>query len=290
MAKDHVTVALTGLGSDELFAGYDRQRRMKMTQWFTRLPQYLRDDHIEQILATLPGSVRETRTFQRVERLVGRARLTEAQNYSNEIDLIRPNTRQRVLSDAMLEEQVDPVAFLERVLQQQSIDSVWDRQSYMELKTTMVDDFLNYVDRMGMAHSMELRVPFLDHELVEFATRVPFQYKLKGFTTKYVLRQVAQRLLPDRIVNRKKQPFFLPLGNWIRNDLRAAVENTLDPDKIVEQGFFSMTGVQQLLDEHFSGRADHAWPIWSLYIFQAWHDRFIESADVPTHDTVRTQL
>ena len=201
-----------------------------------------------------------------------------------------PATRRSVSSKLLDREyaSADLVAFLRDTLMAQEISSPWNRLAYMEIKTTMADDFLNYVDRMGMAHSMELRVPFLDHELVEFAARLPFELKVKGFRTKHILKRVATPLLSERIVHRKKQPFFLPLSNWIRNDLRGYVSSVLSEEKLTEQGYFDSAGVRSLLQEHMSGEADHGWSIWALLIFQVWHDRFIESADVTTHHTLCT--
>lgn len=290
LAKPHVTVALTGLGSDELFAGYDRQRRLRMSHWYLRLPRFLRHGCIEKLMDEVPAEARGPRLYRRLERLIRRTRLDDAENYGTEIDLLSEDAR-RLLSSRWLDEShaaTDLRGFLYDALGDQSIGSPWNRLSYMELKTTMVDDFLNYVDHMGMAHSMELRVPFLDHELVEYAARLPFDYKMKRLRTKHILKELAVRLLPERIVYRKKQPFFLPLGNWLRNDLRPHVDRVLDGDKVRDQGYFDAAGVSALLDEHMRGDADHGWTIWSLLVFQAWHDRFIESADVPTHHTLRS--
>ena len=282
MAKEHVTVALTGLGSDELFAGYDRHVRLAKSARFAGLPGLLRGPLRAGVGAAgaLAGGNRQV---QRARRLIERAGLSTDENYAREITLMDEAVRAEIYGDVLRDDypQRDLGAFLRGHLEGREIPSPWNRLSYLELKTTMVDDFLNYVDRMGMAHSMELRVPFLDHQLVEFACTIPFKYKVQGDSTKHVLKKVAETVLPSRIVHRKKQPFFMPLSDWIRKDLRDYVRRTLSRERLEDQGYFSHAGVEPMLERHFSGRADHGWEIWALLVFQVWHDRFIGGADGP---------
>ena len=282
MAKDHVTVALTGLGSDELFGGYGRHGRARRANLYGALPGILRRP-FEWGLDRLPENVRRRFPFDKVGRMASRAGLPDWAFYAGEIDLMPTAFRREAYSDAFTADfkTRDLSGFLRRSVEDAPLDASQDPLAYLETKTTMVEDFLNYVDRMGMAHSMELRVPFLDHELVEFAGSIPLRHKVRGLgDTKYVLKQTAESVLPRRIVRRKKQPFFMPLDGWIRNDLRAFVEETLCAEKVADQGYFCPSRVAGLLADHFQRKADYGWPIWALLVFQVWHDRFVETSGV----------
>ena len=289
MAREHVTVALTGLGSDELFGGYGRQARLGLARLFRRAPTRLRDT-FEGAVARLPRALRAHPQLVRIQRVITRSAWTELEYYADEILMMDLATRQQVYSTAMNQEYrgQDGNRFLRDALENHLLSrhparSSAERIAFLELKTTMVEDFLHYADRMGMGHSMELRVPFLDHHLVELAGRIPFAHKVRGRrNSKYVLKKVAETLLPRAIVHRRKQPFFMPLGEWLRNDLHAYARAVLAPDKLAEQGYFNHRGVTALLDEHKRGPADHGWSIWALLVFQAWHDRFIDR-DVTAH-------
>ena len=191
MAKDHVTVALTGLGSDELFGGYGRHGRARRANLYGALPGILRRP-FEWGLDRLPENVRRRFPFDKVGRMASRAGLPDWAFYAGEIDLMPTAFRREAYSDAFTADfkTRDLSGFLRRSVEDAPLDASQDPLAYLETKTTMVEDFLNYVDRMGMAHSMELRVPFLDHELVEFAGSIPLRHKVRGLgDTKYVLKQ-----------------------------------------------------------------------------------------------------
>jgi asparagine synthase (glutamine-hydrolysing) len=280
MAKQHVTVALTGLGSDELFGGYGRQARLGLSRLYTRAPALARRS-CQSLLERLPPAAKASAAYRRARRVIDRAALSDWQYYAGEILMTPEATRRGLYTDGTWRDYQtrDLTEFLRLALDSTAIDhdDEWHRIAYLEHKTTMVEDFLHYADRMGMAHSMELRVPFLDHHMVELAGTIPAKYKVRGLRgNKYVLKKMAESLLPERIVYREKQPFFLPLDNWLRDDLADYVRRVLEPEKLAAQGYFDAAGVRALLDEHEHGHADRGWSIWALLVFQAWHDRFIE--------------
>src|ERR1700693_354335 len=134
---------------------------------------------------------------------------------------------------------------------------------YVDTKTYMVGDILTKVDRMSMATSLEVRVPLLDHEFVEWVTGLPVDWKLRGGQQKYILRKLAKRVgVPQEALNRPKQGFALPLVHWIRNELRDLILNVLLEPRTLQRGYFSPEGVKRLLEEHFRGRRDHSAGIW----------------------------
>jgi asparagine synthase (glutamine-hydrolysing) len=153
---------------------------------------------------------------------------------------------------------------------------------YVDTKTYMVGDILTKVDRMSMATSLEVRVPILDHLFVEWATRLPVDWKLRGGVQKYILRKLAKRVgVPPEAIDRPKQGFALPLVHWMRNELKDLILTILLEPKTTQRGYFDPAGVSHLLDEHFRGRRDHSGRIWRLLMFELWHRNYLERIGKP---------
>jgi asparagine synthase (glutamine-hydrolysing) len=144
------------------------------------------------------------------------------------------------------------------------------------MKLYLQDDLLVKVDRMSMANSLEIRVPFLDHEFVDFATSIPSFLKLKGFRTKYILKKTMGRHLPREAIHRPKIGFDIPLGVWIRNELRDFALSVLSPSNLKNHGFFNDSYIKKLLEEHFGGLHNHRQLLWPLIIFQFWYDEYMK--------------
>jgi asparagine synthase (glutamine-hydrolysing) len=146
----------------------------------------------------------------------------------------------------------------------------------VDFGTYLPEDVLTKVDRMSMAHSIESRVPLLDHHLVEFALRLPPGLKLRDGQRKYLLKRVAARLLPPALLERKKQGFGVPLGVWFRGKLRTAFQDVLLSPRARQRGYFDSREVQRLLDEHLAGRRDHDLRLWQLLMFELWHRAYLD--------------
>jgi len=136
------------------------------------------------------------------------------------------------------------------------------------------DNLLVKVDRASMACSLELRTPFLDHRLIEFAEGLPGRLKVRRFQLKYLLKKAVERWLPREIVYRQKRGFSVPIASWMRNELRPLVDETLGEEKLRRIGMFNVAFVRRLLNEHWTGKADHRKTLWTLFCFQLWHDRW----------------
>ncbi|HKQ96653.1 MAG TPA: asparagine synthase C-terminal domain-containing protein, partial [Candidatus Polarisedimenticolia bacterium] len=149
-----------------------------------------------------------------------------------------------------------------------------EHQQFLDLKTFLADDILFKTDRASMATSLEARVPYLDHELVEFAFRVPPSMKLRGFTGKWILRRAFKDRIPAAILRRRKSGFSVPIAAWLRGDLRAMARDLLHPRRLGPQGLFRPERVAHLLAEHEAGAADHGRTLWALLMYQLWHDRY----------------
>src|SRR5437879_5884216 len=145
-----------------------------------------------------------------------------------------------------------------------------------DAETYLPDDVLTKVDRMSMAHSLESRVPLLDNDVIAFASRLPAAFKIKDGRRKHVLKEVAARLLPQDLVDRRKQGFGVPLGVWFRGNLRELFAETLLTSASLQRGYFEPQFVRGLVQEHLSGRRDHTLRLWQLVIFERWYQQYAE--------------
>lgn len=151
-----------------------------------------------------------------------------------------------------------------------------NRMLHLDLKTFLPSLNLTYTDKTSMAHGIEVRVPYLDNEVLEFASRLPAQFKLKGFKRKWILKQALAPLLPESVVTRKKAGFGAPIRTWIARDLKEMIGDLLAVDRIRRRGVFDPQGVQRIIARHNSGKDDFAYLIYFMLSFELWCDRFID--------------
>jgi asparagine synthase (glutamine-hydrolysing) len=274
MARKHVTVALSGDGGDEIFAGYDRYAIHLRRRVFERIPSGARRFYREKIYPLLPGDMRGKKFSYHVslpwrERYVDAISLVPA--FERDIPLLSDEFR------AVGRESGDPEDVMYRYFEQAPAKDPVSQMLYVDTKTYMVGDILTKVDRMSMATSLEVRVPILDHEFVEWATRLPLDWKIRGGTQKYILRKLAERVgVPREVLYRPKQGFALPLVHWLKYELKELILSVLLDPRTLQRGYFEARGVRQLLDEHFRGRRSHSGQIWRLLMFELWHRNYLE--------------
>ncbi len=270
LAREQVVVCLSGEGSDELFAGYDlysynlamqRARRFASATLFSGM-------------AKIAGRVRRLSKLQKYLHL---ASLPLEQRYRG-ISGYEQAKKSRLYSAGFAggagAGSAKCAAFIESLFTR---SRGWDdlsRMLYFDTKTWLVDDLLIKADRMSMATSIELRVPFLDHRLVEYAASLPSEWKIRSGETKYVLKRALQGMLPEKIVNRRKMGFPTPLELMFRGQLYGYARDLLLSSRAVERGYFERTQVERLLTEHRSGRAANHREIWQLVVLEEWHRRF----------------
>jgi asparagine synthase (glutamine-hydrolysing) len=274
MARKHVTVALSGDGGDEIFAGYDRYGINLRRKAFERIPLWARRLYREQAYPRLPKNFRGRRFSYNVS-------LPWRERYVDSISFIPTFERDTpLLSDEfreILRTSGDPENVMYRYFDQAPAKDPVSQMLYVDTKTYMVGDILTKVDRMSMATSLEVRVPLLDHLFVEWVTGLPVEWKLRGGQQKYILRKLAERVgVPREALHRPKQGFAVPLVHWIRNELKDMVMSVLLEPRTLQRGYFDPEGVRNLLDEHFRGRRDHSGGIWRLLILELWHRNFLE--------------
>jgi asparagine synthase (glutamine-hydrolysing) len=270
LARKHVTVALSGDGGDEAFAGYDRYRihlQDRRHEWIPPWAGRWYRDHVHpRIPERVPG-----RSLAYSVSLPWQERYTEGVSF-------QPFQREMgILSSEFLTSSDDPLKLFRDYLDQAPASDPLGRVLYLDTKTYLPGDILTKVDRMSMATSLEARVPLLDHVLLEWITSLAPRWKMRNGSQKYILRKLAERVgVPARVLNRPKQGFALPLGHWMRNELKDLVQDVLLEPRTLQRGYFNAKGVRQMLGEHFRNRRDHSARLWRLLIFELWHRNFLE--------------
>ena len=279
LARQQVTVSLSGDAGDELFCGYNRY--LLSNQWWGRLsrvPAPLRRTASRLVTSISPDrwnelfnrfAPRSQRNRNWGDKLHKAARVVSApdmdslylglvSHWRNPAEIV-PRTIEPPTALNSPEGAFPGTAGIERMM---ALDTV----SYLP------DDILVKVDRAAMANSLETRVPFLDHNVVEFAWRLPLAYKLKGRQTKHVLRQVLYRHVPASLIERPKMGFGVPIDQWLRGPLREWARSLLDPARLRREGYFAPEEVGRKLDEHLSGQRNWQYQLWNVLMFQAWHE------------------
>ncbi|MEO8396023.1 MAG: asparagine synthase (glutamine-hydrolyzing), partial [Chloroflexota bacterium] len=268
LTRDQVTVALTGDGGDELFAGYERFYAMQLIQRLGVLPRQMWSA-LSGVLNRLPEGTGYYNVTKRARRFARGAALPPALAYFDFIRLFNPALT------AELAPRLDDVASKHFLEVSGGEQITLEDLLRVNMSTYLPDDLLIKTDRSSMAASLETRAPFLDHWLVEMAATIPLNLKINGSTTKYILKQIAGGLLPDDIIYRPKHGFGVPLGAWLRKDIAQVRETLLSPEA-QGRGLFERAAVERLISDHTSGKRDHGQRLWSLLTLEWWHRLYID--------------
>jgi asparagine synthase (glutamine-hydrolysing) len=274
-ARQSVTVALSGDGGDELFAGYPTCPAHRAADLYRRLPGWLRDGLVRPLVERLPVSHADLSLDFRLKRFVAGAGLDLVDRHAAWMGSFTPGEQRGLLTPAALAAMPAPPSYAcyHRIAGQVG-DPAWlHRILYLDLKTYLGEGVLAKVDRASMACSLEVRVPLLDHRVVELVAGLPPSLKLRGLTTKYLLKRAMRGRLPEPLLARRKKGFGVPLGRWFRAELEPLLRDTLSPAALGRGGLFRAAAVERLLTEHRQARADHRKKLYTLLAFQLWADR-----------------
>jgi len=273
--RRHVTVALGGDGGDELFAGYPTYVAHRLAGYYRGLPGLLRRGLIEPAVARLPVSTENLSFDFRAKRFIRGAGLPAGTRHAVWMGSYDAAEQSRLLAPEVLAACPDEEVF-DEVRAYDGLNGADAVEPMMRLDAThyLPECVLFKVDRASMAASLEVRAPFLDHTLVEFLTRLPVGLKLRGLTTKYVLKRAMRGRLPREVTDRPKKGFGMPVAKWVKGELRPLVRETFSPERLRRRGLFNPDYVSRLLDEHEGGRADHRKLIWTLLMFELWPQEF----------------
>jgi asparagine synthase (glutamine-hydrolysing) len=276
MAREHVTVVLSGDGGDELFGGYDRYLIDRKREGFNRIPGFLRRNLMLRASRALPQAA-YGKNFLR------NAALDPDARYVDSISCFDEDAKRHLLSAQLrrwLSERDSSSAFRQLLAAPYSSERL-DHLLYLDSKTYLPGDILTKVDRMSMAHSIEAREPLLDHKLIEFVQTIPASLKLRGSVGKHILKSAVRGLIPDEIINRQKQGFGVPMRRWFNNELRELLYDTLTDGRTKQRGYFNERVVDAILREHISGRRDNSRHLWSLLMLEMWHRALIDRPPEP---------
>jgi len=279
MARQQVTVALSGDGGDELFAGYDRYQVERQRSFFEFIPSWAGRFYRTSLFPRLPSAV-----FGR--RFLFNVTLPYADRYVDNISYL-PTTRgeRSVFSEEFLQMAdgfVPPSQFYRDCLSNGPAKDRLSCLQHLDIKTYLPADILTKVDRMSMANSLEVRAPFLDHVFAEWVTQLSPQWKFHAREPKYILKKLAERLgVPRKLLYRPKKGFAVPLVHWLRKDLkRGLLDILLDPTAL-QRGYFNPDGLRELIWEHLRGRRDRSGELWILLVFELWHRNFLAGRSTP---------
>jgi asparagine synthase (glutamine-hydrolysing) len=274
-ARETLTVLLSGMGGDELFAGYPRQKAMRLAAYFNAVPGALTRPVVDRLPASRPGPLNAP--LRNLKKLAKSAALPWTERYlgfgtyftdAEKDRLYAPEARAAASGcDAYSEHR----RHLARVAGEHPLNQLL----YLDLKTFLPCLNLTYTDKTSMAVALEARVPFLDHEFVALAGRVPPELKLKGLRAKYVLKRAAEAMLPREVVWRKKAGFRAPVRAWLANELRPMVEDLLSPERVRRRGLFDYAEVRRIIDDNLAGREDNSLKVYQLLTLELWHEAFL---------------
>lgn len=278
VARQHVTVTLAGAGGDEDFGGYPRYLATRILATYFALPPVLRDGLLKRLAQAIPQKADGYSILNRVQRFFLGADANPEATYRNWVSFWPPGFAVTLYTPHVrceLARQQNPTV-MDTLLAEPGDGDLLNRILYADIKTYLSDNLLTYSDRMASAHSLEMRVPFCDHRLVEFAATIPPDLKLKGFSLKYVLKKALEGLLPHEVLYRRKQGFSVPLGYWFQNELLPLAKVSLSPERVKRRGYFNPSMIQTMLGEHVAGKVDHSARLWVLIIFELWHTLYLD--------------
>lgn len=278
MTRAHVTVALSGDGGDELFAGYNRHAfaagrggallglPLPLRRGVAALLQSLPDAALGALARGLPRSLRPAQPIDKLRKFASVFALDDETAYLN---LVSQHAEPASLTRGLEEH---PVSW-----PKMGEGGLLESMQLADTATYLPDDILQKVDRAAMAVALEVRPPLLDHRVVEFAWTLPRRMRIRGGETKWLLRRVLDRYVPRQLIERPKMGFAVPLADWLRGPLRDWAEDLLDPARL-GSGLIDTTSVRVLWDEHLSGRRNWAYALWTILMYEAWRRRWVASS------------
>ena len=278
LAREQVKVCISGDGGDELFMGYPTYQADAFLKFYQRIPGFIRRGIIKNLANFLPASVNKLSFEYKAKKFIEGSEFDLLKAHYWWRTIFNDRDKELLLSPNILnalDSRDSYVNYLHYYNNYPGKDNdLRGKFLYADLKLWLADNNLSRVDGMSMANSLEVRVPFLDHQLVEFLMSVSPSLKMKNFTLKYLLKRAMKSKLPREIIFRKKSGWHIPLAQWFRKELKDYTVATITGAAITKSGFFNKQAVELLLNDHFKGRKNNTFKIWGLLVFAHWHNTF----------------
>lgn len=278
--SQHVKVALSGLGADELFGGYERYAGMLLGERYRHMPRFVRLA-IAKAVHNLPSGNGLSYFGDRLKRFVAAGELPPQDRYRSFIAAFWDS--KEILHPDLHASLSGRTSQYDEVIRGLTIHDPVDLGVFADLYLYLPDDLLTLTDRISMAHSLEVRVPFLDHELVEFVARMPAAFKVHGLQKKFLFRRAVAPWVPNGHLNRSKQGFSVPMASWLRGSLRPMLSDLLASQDWRDSPWLNHTTVQKLVNEHLSGKMNHEIRLWAIICFLEWQRQYLHTSPVPKH-------
>lgn len=269
-----IKVLIGGTAGDDIFSGYRRHQALNLEKYYRFIPAFGRK-LIKKIIQGINLNRPIVRQLKKLTSSIELSSLERLKNYFvwfpvSKVKKLFNNTSRKAVNN------YDPLAYFDRLLLEIPREtSKLNQMLFLETRSFLVDHNLNYTDKMGMAVGVEIRVPYLDLELVAFAEKIPPHLKLKGRQTKYLLKKVAERYLPHEIIYRPKTGFGAPIRKWVNEELSDMVRERLSKEALDKGGIFDYEAVKQLIDDNRAGKIDAAYTIWTMLAIQSWISQFV---------------
>jgi asparagine synthase (glutamine-hydrolysing) len=276
--RKHVTVALGGDGGDELFAGYHMYAGLRWAEFYKRIPPSLRATVVEPLVRLLPVKTKNLSFDYKALRFVTGAKYDTIARHHVWFGSFTPEEQMQLLTpEALLATDGDIYADARQIAAECDNEDLVTRMQSVDTRLYLAEDILTKVDRASMAVSLEVRAPFLDPRVAEFAASLPCHYKLRGHKTKYILKKTVKDMLPPFVTRRGKKGFGVPVAEWLKGKLRPLARDLLSPEHVRRAGVFNPNYITRLQDEHERGVANHRKLLWTLLMFELWHESFVET-------------
>ncbi len=274
--RKYVTVALGGDGGDEIFAGYPMYFGHRVANYYAAIPKVLRHGLIEPLVNNLPVSSKNLSFDYKAKRFVRASKYDAVTRHHSWFGSFSIDEQNDLLTaDVLAATSGDIYKNAKNLLKITDAPTEIERMQFLDMNFYMAEDILTKVDRAAMAVSLEVRAPFLDPRVAEFAASLPLDYKLRGNKGKYILKRAVAPLLPKEILQRPKKGFGIPIAEWLKGRLNPLMRDLLAPERLKNQGLFDEKFVQKLIKEHETNVASHHKQLWTLLVFQLWFDNFL---------------
>ena len=274
-ASSDVKVVLSGLGGDEIFGAYDRYYGAMHADYYNWVPAHIRERVIGPVVRALPdadwyrGIAHQAKWLDHIAGFSGGDRYARSLEYFHFSEPARSALYGSAMHDCA--SSFDPYSCIRDTYERAPASHPIDKMIYSDLRVRLPDHAGMITDRVGMAHGLEIRCPFLDHRLAQFAARLPVHMKVRGRKTRYLQRQLSARYLPKKVMARQKQGFASSMSSFLREDIRSLCASLLAGAELAKDGFFDQAAVEQIIQEHENGRSDHGRRLWLLLHCEAWY-------------------